>query len=144
MKKEGLTEPYFNGRIVIYVAAPSIAPCQGHHVVFVLHSAYRQVWYNRPNRNMNKIASSKFTVSVKVATKRRLETLAKIAGRSSEFLAAEAISEYLDLNEAQVTGIKTAMGSLDAGAAIPQSSVRDWVLSWGAQDERPIPRPSTV
>jgi RHH-type rel operon transcriptional repressor/antitoxin RelB len=100
--------------------------------------------YNQANQNMNKIASSKFTVSVKVATKRRLETLAKIAGRSSEFLAAEAISEYLDLNEAQVTGIKTAMGSLDRGAGIPQSSVREWVLSWGAQDERPIPRPSTV
>jgi len=129
---------------LLHVAAPSIGLSQGHHVVFVLHSAYRQAWYNALNRNMNKIASSKFTVSVKVATKRRLETLAKIAGRSSEFLAAEAISEYLDLNEAQVTGIKTAMTSLDRGAAIPQSSVRDWVLSWGAQDERPIPRPSTV
>lgn len=145
MKKEDLTEPYFNGRIVIYtLPRPLSLPSQGHPVVFVLHGAYRQVWYNRPNRNMNKIASSKFTVSVKVATKRRLETLAKIAGRSSEFLAAEAISEYLDLNEAQVTGIKTAMGSLDRGAAIQQSSVREWVLSWGAQDEQAVPRPSTV
>jgi RHH-type rel operon transcriptional repressor/antitoxin RelB len=93
---------------------------------------------------MNKIASAKFTVSVKVATKRRLENLAKVAGRSSAFLAAEAINEYLDLNETQVTGIKTAMASLDRGAAVPQSTVREWVLSWGAQHERPTPRPSMI
>jgi hypothetical protein len=39
---------------------------------------------------MSKTESPKFTVSVKAATKHRLEKLAKIAGRSSSFLAAEA------------------------------------------------------
>jgi hypothetical protein len=55
--------------------------------------------------DMNKTESAKFTVSVKAAAKNRLEILAKIAGRSSSFLAAEAISEYLDVNETQVSGI---------------------------------------
>jgi RHH-type rel operon transcriptional repressor/antitoxin RelB len=43
------------------------------------------------------------TVSVNAATKHRLEKLAKIAGRSGSFLAAEAISEYLDVNETQAS-----------------------------------------
>jgi hypothetical protein len=54
---------------------------------------------------MSKTESAKFTVSFKVATKHRLEKLAKIAGRCSSFLPAEAISEYLDVNETQVSGI---------------------------------------
>ena len=49
---------------------------------------------------------SSTTVSVRIdpAIKKRLEKLAKSTGRSRSFLAAEAINEYLDLNEWQVTG----------------------------------------
>ena len=80
---------------------------------------------------MNKTESAKFTVSVKAAAKNRLEILAKIAGRSSFFLAAEAISEYLDVNETQVSGIK-----------VSHEKVREWVLTWDSQQEQPIPRAS--
>jgi len=43
------------------------------------------------------------TVSVRLArsTKVRLQQLAKSTGRSRAFLAAEAIEEYLDINECQ-------------------------------------------
>jgi RHH-type transcriptional regulator, rel operon repressor / antitoxin RelB len=88
---------------------------------------------------MSKTESAKFTVSVKAATKHRLEILAKIAGRSSSFLAAEAISEYLDLNEAQVSGIKDAIASFDRGEAVSHEKVREWVLSWNSQQEQSIP-----
>ena len=90
---------------------------------------------------MSKTESTKFTVSVKAATKHRLEKLAKIAGRSSSFLAAEAISEYLDVNEAQVSGTKDAIASLDRGEAVSHEKVREWVLSWDSQQEQPTPRP---
>jgi lambda repressor-like predicted transcriptional regulator len=36
------------------------------------------------------------------------------------------------------------MASLVQDAAVPQSTVREWMLSWGAQHERPIPRPSMI
>jgi hypothetical protein len=41
--------------------------------------------------------------------------LAKDTGRSRCFLAAEAINDYLDVNEWQVAGIKRAIASLDRG-----------------------------
>ena len=65
---------------------------------------------------------SSTTVSVRIdpVIKKRLEKLAKSTGRSRSFLAAEAINEYLDLNEWQVAGIQKAMFSLDRG---PRQSV---------------------
>ena len=93
---------------------------------------------------MSKTESAKFIVSVKAATKHRLEKLARIAGRSSSFLATEAISEYLDVNEAQVSGINEAIASLDRGEAISHEKVREWVLSWDSQQEQPIPRPLMI
>ena len=93
---------------------------------------------------MSKAASAKFTISVKAATKRRLEKLAEIAGRRSSFLAAEAISEYLAVNEVQVFGIKNAIASLDRGEAVSHDEVQEWVLSWDSPQEQPIPRPLMI
>ena len=84
--------------------------------------------------------SSTFTVRVDAAAKKRLERLAKNTGRSRSFLAAEAINEYLDVNEWQVDGIKRAIGSLDRGKGVPHDRVKDWVTSWGSSRERPIPK----
>lgn len=87
------------------------------------------------------MASSTFTVRVDAAVKKRLEKLAKSTGRSRSFLAAEAISEYVDVNEWQVAGIKRAMASMDRGEGVPHEQVKQWVRSWGSGRERPIPRP---
>lgn len=89
---------------------------------------------------------SSTTVSVRIngAAKKRLEKLAKSTGRSRSFLAAEAINEYLDLNEWQVAGIKNAMTSLDRGEGILHERVKEWVNSWGSRKERPAPRRSAT
>jgi RHH-type transcriptional regulator, rel operon repressor / antitoxin RelB len=84
--------------------------------------------------------STTFTVRVDAAAKKRLERLAKNTGRSRSFLAAEAINEYLDLNEWQVAGIKQAIASLDRGEAIPHEEVKDWITSWGSDREQQIPK----
>jgi predicted transcriptional regulator len=86
--------------------------------------------------------STTFTVRVDSAAKKRLEKLAKSTGRSRSFLAAEAINEYLDVNEWQVAGIKKASASLDRGEGVPHDQVKDWVKSWGGGKEQPIPRRS--
>lgn len=86
--------------------------------------------------------STTFTVRVDAAAKKRLERLAKDTGRSRSFLAAEAINDYLDVNEWQVAGIKRAIASLDRGEGVPLERVRDWVESWGSSKERPIPKRS--
>jgi predicted transcriptional regulator len=85
------------------------------------------------------MSSTTFTVRVHPTVKKRLENLAKSTGRSRSFLAAEALSEYLDVNEWQVSGIRSAMASLDRGEGIAHEQVKEWVGSWGDDEERPAP-----
>jgi len=93
---------------------------------------------------MDIMPSTTFTVRVEPQVKRRLEKLAKSTGRSRSFLAAEALNEYLDVNEWQVTGVKQAMASLDRGEGVPHDEVKDWVKSWGRKRERTAPKRSTT
>jgi len=86
------------------------------------------------------MSSATFTVRVDANAKKRLEKLAKSTGRSRSFLAAEAINEYLDVNEWQVEGVKRAIGEADRGELIPHDQVRAWVDSWGGNNELPLPR----
>jgi predicted transcriptional regulator len=87
------------------------------------------------------MSSTTFTVRVDADAKERLERLAKSTGRSRSFLAAEAIYQYLEVNEWQVAGIKQAIASLDRGGeGVAHEQVKDWVTSWGSRRERPIPR----
>lgn len=88
------------------------------------------------------MASATFTVRVDAAAKKRLEKLAKSTGRSRSFLAAEAIDAYLDINEWQVEGIKRAIESIDRGEGIPHKQVKEWIASWGSDNELPPPRRS--
>ena len=88
------------------------------------------------------MTSTTFTVRVDSRVKKRLEKLAERTGRSRSYLAAEAITEYLDVNEWQVAGIEQAIGSLDRGQGIPHQQVKHWVESWGSENERPAPKRS--
>jgi RHH-type rel operon transcriptional repressor/antitoxin RelB len=88
------------------------------------------------------MSSTTFTVRVKTDVKKRLEKLAKSTGRSRSYLAAEALNEYLDVNERQVAGVRKAMGSLDRGEGIQNEQVKAWVNSWDGKRERPTPKPS--
>ncbi len=84
--------------------------------------------------------SATFTVRVDSNAKKRLEKLAKSTGRSRSFLAAEAISEYLDVNEWQVAGIREAAATFDRGEGVSHDRVKDWVRSWGKAKELPRPK----
>lgn len=88
--------------------------------------------------------STTFTVRVESQVKKRLEKLARSTGRTRSFLAAEALNEYLDLNEWQVGGVKQAMASLDRGEGLSHKDVKNWVDSWGRKPERPAPKRSAT
>ena len=82
---------------------------------------------------------SSTTVSVRIdpMIKKRLEKLAKSTSRSRSFLAAEAINEYLELNEWQVAGIQKAITSFAEGRSVSHRQVKDWVNSWdGKKSDR--------
>jgi RHH-type transcriptional regulator, rel operon repressor / antitoxin RelB len=94
--------------------------------------------------SMETMPSTTFTVRVEPEVKKRLEKLAKSTGRTRSFLAAEALNEYLDVNEWQVAGVKRAMASLDRGEGVPHQEVKDWVNSWGRKRERTAPKRSAT
>jgi RHH-type rel operon transcriptional repressor/antitoxin RelB len=81
-----------------------------------------------------------FSVRVGRSAKSRLEKLAKNTGRSRSFLAAEAITAYLDTNEWQISGIARSLASLDRGKGIAHARVSEWVASWETPKERRSPR----
>jgi predicted transcriptional regulator len=85
------------------------------------------------------MTSTTFTIRVDSAVKKRLEKLAKSTGRSRSYIAAEALSEYLAVNEWQIAGVKQAVASLDRGEGVPHGSVMEWVDSWGSENERSPP-----
>jgi RHH-type rel operon transcriptional repressor/antitoxin RelB len=86
------------------------------------------------------MSSATFTVRVDSDIKKRLERLAKSTGRSRSFLAAEAIGEFVGVNEWQIAGIRSSIQSLDRGESIPHEQVKEWVESWGGRKERPAPK----
>jgi predicted transcriptional regulator len=83
------------------------------------------------------------TIRLKSSVKKRLDKLAKRAGRSRSALVAEAIDAFLDLNEWQVSGIERAIASLDRGGAIPHEAVKAWIGSWGSDNELAPPTRSS-
>jgi predicted transcriptional regulator len=93
---------------------------------------------------METMPSTTFTIRVEPEVKKRLEKLAKSTGRTRSFLAAEALSEYLDVNEWQVAGVRRAMASLDRGDGVPHQEVKGWINSWGRKRERTAPKRSAT
>jgi RHH-type transcriptional regulator, rel operon repressor / antitoxin RelB len=88
------------------------------------------------------VATGTLTVQLSEVDKGRLEALAEATGRSESLLAAEAVSEYLALQEWQASAIEAAIASLDREGGIPHEAVRDWIESWGTDDEFDPPQPS--
>ena len=81
------------------------------------------------------MTSATFTIRVDETDKARLEALARSTGRSRSFLAAEAIAEYLAVNEWQISATRAAMDSLDRGERVAHEAVREWIGSWGTANE---------
>jgi len=74
--------------------------------------------------------SEVMTIRVDRKTKTRLEKLAKTMERSKSFVAAEAIRVYVELNEWQIEGIKTALKEADAGDFATEDEVEAVMKKW--------------
>ncbi len=81
------------------------------------------------------MTSTTLTIRVDESDKARLDALARSTGRSRSFLAAEAIAEYLSVNEWQIEAIRTAIAETERGETIPHEAVRQWVASWDTDQE---------
>jgi RHH-type transcriptional regulator, rel operon repressor / antitoxin RelB len=84
--------------------------------------------------------STTLTVRLNPDVKRRLESVAARVRRSKSFLAAEAIEEFLAVQEWQIAAIKEGIAAADRGDLVPQKDVRAWATSLGSKRKLPRPR----
>jgi predicted transcriptional regulator len=76
--------------------------------------------------------STTMTVRLDDDLKERLEGLAEATQRTKSFLAAEAIREYLDLNEWQVRETQAALAEADASDFATDDEVDVVTTTWTA------------
>lgn len=73
------------------------------------------------------MSTSPLTVRISKDIFERLDRLAKATKRSKSFLAAEAIEEYLSIQEWQVQAIHDGIKAADSGETVDFESVkRSW------------------
>ena len=79
--------------------------------------------------------STTMTIRLEPELKSRLDKLAEVTHRSKSFLAAEAIREFVELNEWQVQEIKEAIKEADAGDFASDSEVNAVFAKWGSSGD---------
>ena len=84
--------------------------------------------------------SETLSIRIDAETKKRLDELARRSHRSKSFLAAEAISRYVESEEWQVGEIEAGIAELDQARGVSHDEVASWLESWGAPSERKPPR----
>lgn len=84
--------------------------------------------------------SSVLSVRIDKKTKKDLEALAKHARRSKSFLAAEAITAFVEAERWQLAEIERSRDELDRGKSVANADVAAWLRSWGKKRERKAPR----
>ena len=76
--------------------------------------------------------SATMTVRLEAGLKDRLEKLAEATQRSKSFLAAEAIRDFVDVNEWQVSEVREAVAEADRGEFASDAMVDEVFRKWGA------------
>jgi predicted transcriptional regulator len=82
------------------------------------------------------------TLSIRIdaLTKRRLDALARRSKRSKSFLAAEAITAYVEAEEWQMGETLAGIADAEAGNVVSHDRVSKWLRSWGTPSEGKAPR----
>jgi predicted transcriptional regulator len=82
------------------------------------------------------------TLSIRIdsGTKQRLDALSKRSKRSKSFLAAAAITAYVESEEWQLGEIHAGISELDSGQTVSHEKVSKWLKSWGTRGEIRAPR----
>jgi RHH-type transcriptional regulator, rel operon repressor / antitoxin RelB len=79
---------------------------------------------------VNTMSTSILTLRLDAGLKKQLEKLAQATQRSKSFLAAEAIREYVALNDWQIEEIRKAVKEADRGDFASPGEVRRVMKKW--------------
>ncbi len=76
-------------------------------------------------------------ISFRLATEKleRLEQLAEVTDRPRSWHIEQALDSYLEIQAWQLAHIEKGIASLEADDTVPHAAVREWLASWGREDE---------
>lgn len=86
------------------------------------------MYTNKHNENS---MTTTMTIRLEEDLKSRLDNIAEATQRSKSFLAAEAIREFIELNEWQINEIKDALKDADAGDFASDQEMDAIFKKWG-------------
>jgi len=75
------------------------------------------------------------TIRLDTELKSRLDKLATVTHRSKSYLAAEAVREYIELNEWQLEEIQAAVAEADAGDFASDETVNAVFGKWSVNED---------
>lgn len=79
--------------------------------------------------------STTMTIRLEPELKSRLDKLSAATRRSKSFLAAEAVREFIELNEWQIEEIKAGIKEADAGDFATDQEIRAVFNKWGVDGD---------
>ena len=79
--------------------------------------------------------STTMTIRLEPELKSRLDKLSAATHRSKSFLAAEAVREFIEINEWQIEEIKDAVKEADAGDFASDREVQTVFNKWGVNGD---------
>jgi predicted transcriptional regulator len=84
--------------------------------------------------------SATLSIRLKPEIKKRLAKLAKVSGRSSNFLISDAVESYVADQERLRGEIRQADRQVRSGHYVTHEDMKAWLLSWGTDRELPPPK----
>jgi len=84
--------------------------------------------------------SATLSIRLKPEVKKRLARLARVSGRSSNFLISDAVESYVADQERLLADIRQADRQVKSGHYVKHEDMKAWLLSWGTDRELPPPR----
>ncbi len=72
---------------------------------------------------------------IKTETIRRLERLAEATDRPRSWHLEAALDAYLENQAWQIAHIEEGVADADAGRTLPHERIREWLQTWGSDDE---------
>jgi predicted transcriptional regulator len=84
--------------------------------------------------------SATLSIRLKPEVKKRLAKLAKVSGRSSNFLISDAVESYVADQERMLAEIRQADRQIKSGHYVAHQDMKAWLLSWGTNRELPPPK----
>src|SRR5260370_17415624 len=89
---------------------------------------------------MANTSSATLSIRLKPEVKKRLAKLAKVSGRSSNFLISEAVESYVADQERMLGEIRQADRQVKSGHYVRHEDMKAWLLSWCTDRELPPPK----